>query len=244
MKSLIAVVNARTRQNTWADAIRSTWLPQVPSDKADVRFFVGRGEGAMPSDTVILDCDDGYHALPSKVQCIAEYAYKQGCYDYVLKLDDDTVIQPNTLLASEYSKHPYSGRANRKPTPKDPFWVPMGFAYWMHRDCMKYIAEATLPDANSNDDEYWVAKNLYQHGFHLFDEQRYHLYMGGLVDQKATSHRPLRMSRVQQQNMSVRNGFAWCVFIESGQQQPPRVPVEEKIKEFHRLFSNYGEPKK
>lgn len=244
MKSLIAIVNSRSRQTTWANAIRETWMSQVPPDKADLKFFVGRGDGTMPNDTVVLDCDDGYHALPSKVQRIAEYAYNQGCYDYVMKLDDDTVVKPNIMLSSGYDKHPYSGRANRRPTTKDPFWVPMGFAYWFCRDGMKYITEATLPDANSNDDEYWVAKNLYQHGFHLHDEQRYHLYMGGLTDQKATQNRPLRMSRVEQQNRAVHNGFAWCVFIESGQQQPPRVPTEEKIKEFHRLFREYGEPRK
>ena len=75
MKSLIGIVNCRSRQSTWANAIRETWMKQIPSDKADLKFFVGRGEGEVPSDTVVLDCPDDYQSLPSKIRCMAKYTY-------------------------------------------------------------------------------------------------------------------------------------------------------------------------
>ena len=60
MKTLIAIVHCRTRQ-LYMDAIRSTWLPLVPAETADIKFFVGKGECKdLPKDVVELDCGDGY----------------------------------------------------------------------------------------------------------------------------------------------------------------------------------------
>lgn len=239
-KSLIAIVNARSRQeNSWANAIRSTWMSQVPSDKADIKFFVGRGEKeiAFPNETVALDCDDSYRGLPEKVRAIIRYA-KDNDYEYVMKLDDDVVVRPKTLLSSGYDNNKYSGRANRKPNVQDPFWVPMGFAYWMHRDAYKCIVDAELPP--TNDDERWVAGNLYKHGITLTDERRYHLYTGGLRIIPPRLNRPLRIGAALQDTNNMANGFAFCVFFEVGG-HPQRISTEIKIEEFMRLFRKYGE---
>jgi hypothetical protein len=235
-KSLIAMVNARSRQSTWANAVRSTWMPQVPKERADIKFFVGRGEGNLPEDTVALDCDDSYQGLPSKIQAIARYAYSKD-YEYVMKLDDDVVARPIELLNSGYDRHKYSGRANRRPTDRDPFWVPMGFAYWMDRDCMKIISEATLPP--NNDDERWVAENLHRAGIHLSDDKRYHLYMGGLMDRPQRLNRPLRIGRSAQDETLLRNGFCWCIFLEVGG-VPQHIPIETKTQEFYRVYKKLG----
>lgn len=238
-RSLIAIVNARSRQNSWADAVRQTWLSQVPEEKADVLFFVGRGEGVLPEDTVALDCDDSYQSLPEKVRAIIRWADAHK-YEHTLKLDDDVVIRPNSLLSSGYDAYPYSGRANRKPTQHDPFWVPMGFAYWLRRDMYKYITDAPLPP--NNDDERWVAGNLHKHNVTLKDDKRYHLYTGGLKDIPPRINRPLRIGTALQDTDVMRNGFAWCVFYEIGA-HPPRIPVEVKIGEFTKLWNKYGEQK-
>ena len=240
-RSLIAVVNARSRQSTWAQAIRDTWRPQVPPDKADAKFFVGNGEGDVPSDTVALNVDDSYHGLPGKVQAIAGYAYEHG-YEYVLKLDDDVVVKPSLMLTSDYNQYPYTGRQNRRPNPARgvPYWVPMGFAYWMNRDCMKAIMEAPLP--TNNDDERWVAECLYKKGIELHSENRYHLYMGGLLDRPLRANRPLRIGRALHDDSQLNNGFAWAIFMEVGG-LPQRIPIETKIAEYHKVFQKYGEPK-
>lgn len=238
-RPLIAVVNARSRQSSWANAVRSTWFNQVPQEIADVKFFVGRGSEAMPSDTVVVECDDSYAGLPGKVQQIAKYAYENN-YEYVMKLDDDVVVKPRELLSSGYNQRPYSGRANRPPNTSDPFWVPMGFAYWMNRDCMKAVTEATIP--LNNDDERWVAENLHRKGIHLYDDKRYHLYMGGLLERPQRVNRPLRIGKAAQDETVFQNGFAWCMFHEVGG-MPSTVPIEQKLKDFNMVFQKYGEPR-
>ena len=237
-KSLIAVVNARSRQNTWANAVRSTWLNQVPKALADIKFFVGGGTDGLSDDTVGLDCDDSYQGLPSKIQGIVNYAYARD-YSYVLKIDDDVVVKPNALLYSGYDKRQYTGRANRRPTPGDPFWVPMGFAYWLNRDCMKVVSEAKLP--NNNDDERWVAENLHKNGINLSDDKRYHLYMGGLQDRPQRLNRPLRIGSFAQDWSKFENGFAFCMFHEVGS-SPFQIPIEVKLRDFNMVFQRLGEP--
>jgi len=237
-RSLIAIVNARSRQESWANAVRSTWFNQVPKERADVKFFIGAGGGSVPEDTVALDCDDSYAGLPGKVQGITKYALEKG-YTHVMKLDDDVVVKPRALLDSGYLQHPYSGRANRRPSTSDPFWVPMGFAYWMDQDCMRAVIEATVPP--NNDDERWVAENLYKKGIHLHDDKRYHLYMGGLLERPQRVNRPLRIGKAAQDETVFVDGFAWCMFHEIGG-FPAKIPVEDKIKDFHKVFQKYGEP--
>ena len=167
MKTLIAIVNARHRDE-WRNAIRTTWLPQVPKFRADAFFFVGRGEGNVAApDVVELDCSDAYEHLPEKIRAIAKWADSND-YGFMLKCDDDCVVRPHSLLDSEYFLHDYTGRANRPP---QPYIVPCGFNYWISNKCMKIVADASLPEDGSLDDEKWVAKNLWDHGIALHDDK-------------------------------------------------------------------------
>lgn len=237
-KALIAIVNARSRQTTWAQAVRDTWFKAVPKELADVKFMVGSGEGELPEDTVALNCDDSYAGLPSKVQAIARYALERD-YQHVLKLDDDVIVKPKALLTSGFDQYAYSGRANRRPTANDPFWVPMGFAYWMNRTCMDIVSHSTVPP--NNDDERWVAENLHKYGIELHDDKRYHLYMGGLLDRPPRVNRPLRTGVSSQNEELFKNGFAWCTFMEVGG-IPQKIPIADKLREFHKIYAKFGEP--
>lgn len=238
-KTLIAIVNARSRQHSWAEAVRSTWFKQTPSDKSDVKFFVGRGDSVVLEDTVELDCDDSYLGLPDKVREIVRYAYSHE-YRYVLKCDDDVILKPNLWLKSGYDEHKYSGRANRRPNARDNFYIPMGFFYVMDRECMGFVKDASLPSPHNNDDERWVAKILFENGIELHDDKRAHLYMGGLKDIPPRVNRPLRIGTRAQTEIKFENAFAWCVFMETGGREQ-KIPVEKKIEEFHRIFQKYGE---
>jgi hypothetical protein len=239
MKSLIAVVNACHR-NEWRQAIRDTWKPLVPADKADVLFFVGTkdrmDEIPQGEDVVALDCPDGYMFLPEKVRAIARWAVDKE-YSHVMKCDDDTVLMPEGLLGSEYEKYDYVGRANRPPVPEVPCWVPMGFNYWMSKRALKLLVDEPLFE-NSNDDEKWVAMMLHKGGIDLHDDVRYRLHYGVSL---ATPNRPLRAPKRPLTPLNARNRmdeypgtFSWCIFVEgfSGN----RIPLEFKIKEFHKVF--------
>ena len=229
MKSLIAIVNCRKRQDTWADAIRKTWLPLVPKDKADAFFFVGRGEGTMPADTIELDCDDSYAGLPDKIRAIARWAHDKEIYSYMLKCDDDVVLFLEPLLASEYTQVEYTGRLNRPITAQTPYTVPMGFNYWLSRKCMALVKDAELPP-NSNDDEKWVAGILHNAQIRLTDDIRYRLHYGLHVNRPVRVNRPLRPRFIE----PVNGEFSWCVFLEGNSGE--RIPTDVKIAEFNRLF--------
>lgn len=240
MKYLIAIVNARTRQNTWAKAVRETWLPLVPRDKADAFFFVGRGsEGeTFPEDTVVLDCDDSYMGLPDKIREIVRWAYEHG-YDYVLKCDDDVVLDVNKLFESGFDRYEYTGRSNRQPTIHDPFWVPMGFNYWMSRKCMAVIKDTPLPGGGTNDDEYWVAKHLHANGINLHSDNNYRLKYGMVINRPLRANRPLRKVNIDTEPAD--GSFSWCIFLEGNSGNS--IPIEHKLAEFRRVFKAFCNPK-
>lgn len=233
-KTLISIVNARPRE-AWRNALRNSWLPQVPKDKADAFFFVGRGDPVRDTDRVVeLDCSDGYEHLPDKIRSITRWADAHG-YEHMLKLDDDVIVRPNDLLSSGYDLHPYSGRSNR---PESSYAIPMGFAYWMDQQSMRIISNTDLPGDGSNDDEKWCAYTLSNNGIFLHDDKRYFLHQQRILDSKPVQ-RPLRAPKRPVVDTSswgpeqFIGTFAWCVHI-AGE-------IETKIEEYNKLFEKHGE---
>ncbi len=232
MKTLIAIINARHRE-AWRNAVRTTWLNQVPKDRCDAFFFMGHGDPReFVADEVALDCSDKYEHLPEKVRAIARWALDRD-YSHMLKCDDDVVLRPQALLASGYEKYDFSGKANRPP---QPYVVSFGFNYWLSRKSMAIVSGATLPEDGSNDDEKWVAKNLWDHNISLVNDNRYKLHTGWEVYPEQTfQRRALRASRmpapIREPEMVSR-----CIHIEDN-----RVSQEQKLQEFRTVFLKYGE---
>ena len=168
-KVLIAVVNARHRME-WASAIRTTWASLVPPDRADVKFFVGRGEISAIADTVELECGDLYKDLPEKVKSIIHWSLKHD-YDYMLKVDDDVVINPLALMSSGFDTADFTGHES-SPNNQTPY----GFCYWLSRKAMEIMKEQPLPP--NNNDEAWVANTLLKNGIALCHDGRYRLHYG------------------------------------------------------------------
>lgn len=228
-KTLIAVVTCWSRLDSWAQCVRDTWLPLVPKSKADAVFFVGRGDAELPEKTVKLECDDSYQGLPEKVREIARWA-KEHEYDFMLKCDDDTVVDPARLLSSRYEDHEYIGRANRPP---QPYVVPMGFNYWLSKKCIEIVSESPLPLDGSNDDEKWVAKNLWDHGIALTDDFRYALHTKLLEPPK----RELRNPRALRRDFYIPlpekepDYCSRCIYLQES--------LEVKLEEFKKVFDRY-----
>jgi len=232
-RALIAVVTCRNNLDTWVKAIRETWLDDVSSEKADVRFFVGRRAGVhdtalhiLPSGVVALDCADEYGGLPEKVRAITRWA--SPTYDFMLKCDDDTVLFPDKALTSGYEQHDYSGRSNRPG--QYPYDVPFGFNYWLSKHCMKIIAESPLP--HDFDDERWVAEMLYDKGVRLHNEQRYMLHQDTLPPRglRVVSNRaPSRLMKplvIPKYDYVARNIYMAC-------------SLEDKLEEFRKVYVRY-----
>ena len=229
MKTLIAIVHCRTRQ-PYMDAIRSTWLPQVPTS-ADVRFFVGRGEQRqLPDDVVELDCGDGYESLPEKVKAIASWSLQNG-YSHALKCDDDVVLLPVSLLASDYFRHDFVGHKNSSKEDPAP---PYGFCYWLSSKAMEIVSKAQLPVGNF--DEGWVRTKLYEHGIVLHHDPRYFLHFGKKED-FISKRRPLRFSRENTtlQAQPVSGTFAWCMYLAwTGYKN---LPDDRVTQEMHKVWN-------
>jgi hypothetical protein len=231
MKTLIAVVHCRTRQ-LYMNAIRSTWLPTVPEGKADVRFFVGRGEHReFPEDVVELDCDDSYIGLPEKVRAIATWALAHG-YDHALKCDDDVVLLPSKLLDSGYNAYDFVGHRNS--SKQDPV-PPYGFCYWLSRRAMQIISTSALP--NDGYDEGWVRTKLFEHGIVLHHDPRYFLHFGK-KEEYVSKRRPLRFQRENTALLTkpVEGTFAWCMYIPwLGYKN---LSAERNIEEFNKVWNS------
>lgn len=234
-KLLIAIVNARHRSE-WRSAIRTTWMPLVPRDKADVFFFVGRGEPVEDTQDVIeLNCHDEYMGLPEKVRAIARWSHERN-YEFTMKCDDDVVLKPAELLASGFDEHNYTGPGNRMPTALVPCWVPMGFNYILSKAALSHLLEEPLP-TEGNDDEKWVALTLHKNGIDLHSDPRYKLQYGTLYE------RPLRPPiRAIRRPLSTHpdrgcfpGTFSWCIFMEGNSGN--RISTDRKVAEFMKVFT-------
>lgn len=166
MKILIAVLTCH-RYRMRADSQRQTWVKDVRG--ADVRFFLGNGEGQQLMDEVWLDVPDDYKGLPAKTRAMCAWADQQG-YDFVLKLDDDTYLAAERALNSDFAKHDYTGRLRG---PSGDYAAPYasGFAYWLSRKAMKIIAAADL--GNHAAEDRLVGNVLHEAGIQCFADYRY-----------------------------------------------------------------------
>jgi hypothetical protein len=214
------------------DAIRSTWLPFVPSDRASVKFFVGRGDRRdFPEDVVELDCGDGYESLPEKVRAITRWSLANG-FEYTFKLDDDVIILPSKFLSSGYEHTDFTGHRNSS---KDDPAPPYGFCYGLSKKSMQIIANSELP--SDGYDEGWVRTKLYEHGIVLRHDPRYFLYFGKKED-FVSIRRPPRFVRTNMRfyDAPVDGTVAYCLYIPwLGYKN---LSVERNIQEFHKIWDS------
>lgn len=92
-------------QQLRVQAQRRTFLSSIA---CDYKFFYGRGSRDPLPDEIFLECGDRYINNPEKMKAICRYALAGG-YDFLLRLDDDTFIYPDRLLATDWQAHHYSG---------------------------------------------------------------------------------------------------------------------------------------
>jgi hypothetical protein len=187
MKTLMAIISHAG--SGMRPTIRETWVPQVPTDKADVMFFVGRDYTGIETDVVKLDCNDGYQGLIEKVREVSRWAFAHG-YDYFMKIDDDVVVIPEKLFKSDFYSYDFVGCDNGDmPTEAcrcgktecrqrtGVYITPWGFHYVVSRKGMELINIAELPPHGAND-ECWVAHVLGEQGLLMHNDGRYFIHTG------------------------------------------------------------------
>jgi hypothetical protein len=187
MKTLMAIISHAG--SGMRPTIRETWVPQVPKDKADVMFFVGRDYIGNEADVVKLDCNDSYQGLIEKVREVSRWAYSNG-YDFFMKIDDDVVVLPEKLFNSDFYEHEFVGcdngdspietcRCGKKECRQRTgvYITPWGFHYVVSRKGMGFLNIAELPPHSAND-ECWVAHVLGEQGILLHNDGRYFIHTG------------------------------------------------------------------
>jgi hypothetical protein len=181
-------------------------------------------------DEVWLDCQDDYASLPEKVQSIFKWAVNHG-YDFVMKLDDDSILRPSAWLNSGFEAYDFTGNTILSEKQKGPY-VPYGFAYILCRKAMTYVVSAPLPQGNNDED--WVARTLYGHGISLHVDHRYFLHMGRKKNAVRTGPRPLRVFDRPMEREAHSNTFCWNIFL--NWEGFHCTPTEEIIKEYYKVW--------
>ncbi len=198
-KILIAIVTCNGRED-WVEVIRNTWMPLVKG--ADVRFFKGTEDLHTTEDnfSVQLNCRDDYQGLPNKVQEIVKWALNHE-YDYMLKCDDDVVINPCKILRSGFEQYDFVGH---ECAPNNQ--TPWGFNYWLSKKAMKIVADDILP--SDNNDEAWVSRAMNRNGILLKHDDRYMLHYGrnlGIMPERRSLRKPVEMPKYESEI------FSWCM---------------------------------
>lgn len=153
MKILIAIPSCRLHSDyQWAQ--RNTWIKDIPKD-VDYKFFLGREAGLEGGvvdeirDEVYLYCSDAfmperglkkYPTLPQKTKQICDYALLAG-YDYIFKVDTDTLVNVENLLHSGFANNEYSGGYNQEESGE---FCSGGAGYWLSRKAMQVVVDSTV----------------------------------------------------------------------------------------------------
>ena len=156
---LIGVMACDKRREQTA-AQRETWLKDVVG--ADVMFFLGRQDRDPLPDEVFLDVLDDYDSLPAKARAISRWTLEQSCYDWLLKLDDDTVLFPGRMPDPRLSGKRWPDYSGWKQSPQGSHSFCAGMAYWLSRRAMSVIAQAEFNEETAEDR--WTGKALLDAG--------------------------------------------------------------------------------
>jgi hypothetical protein len=140
-------------------------------------------------------------------------------------------------MSSGFWNYDFVGHKNYDP---GKIMVPWGFAYWMSRKVLDIMADTPLPQ--SNNDEAWVGRTLYNHGIFLHHDERYHLHIGipGTIDNGKRALRVPRDYKTIHKEIIPKDGtFAFCMYMTwLGYRKMPAVVV---LKEFKKVFEKYRE---
>lgn len=157
------------------DAIRGTWLEDVPPG-IDTYFFVG-GDGLSAEEADLIDreaealpCGDSYEDCAKKQ---IEMIRAVRDYDHVFFCDDDTYVVPDRLLASGFEKYDYVGC----PCDVHEWKIVMahgGAGFWMSRPAMASALLVPFSNQTTFSDRA-VGYLMHEAGYKLWGDFRYNL---------------------------------------------------------------------
>ena len=170
MKTLISVISCYSMRH-WHQAIKGTWYKDIPTG-IDCRFFLSDQKGFAEKDEIFLHVGDTLQDLSHKVVATFGWALEYD-YDFCLKIDLDTLVNPVLFSTSGYAGYDWVGGQNS-------FFASGGAGYCLSKKAMKaVVAHLTEPgpaeDVNT-------AHALLDKGIKLHPDARYKFIPGDLPE--------------------------------------------------------------
>jgi hypothetical protein len=181
MKVLIAVLSCHSLRH-YEQSIRDTWGAEVPPG-VDLRFFLGTkppesGGFVAQNDEILLDVEDDFENLTYKMRAMCQWALIQG-YDFTLKVDLDTLVQPKRFLESGFDAFDWTGGANS-------FFASGGAGNALSKRAMGYIVEQG--GRPGHEEDVYVAYSLLNQGIQLHADPRYLFTPGAVMDDQTITY--------------------------------------------------------
>lgn len=162
-------LEAKRKTEDRAAGLRSTWLQDAAKFGFDYKIFKGRSTNTPSPDEVFLDCRDDYFHSAEKMKAVAQWALEHG-YDYVFKVDDDSFVYLDRLVASGFEQCDYCGRDG-----KGQDFIPGGPGYWLSRRALEALVKSQPPQPPTQgwQEDVWVGRVLAQNGMRPRRDRRY-----------------------------------------------------------------------
>jgi len=184
MKLFVAILSCEANADRRIKQ-RELWVNDLNKMNIPYSYFMG-GNGfnrAHEDDEVIIQCEDDYQHLPEKVKYMISLVLQEIKPDWILKVDDDVILRPESLLDHNYY------RADYRPLPL-PNWemnfqqaghkehpiggvldlagrFNIGGGYLLSAKAAKIVAESKIPREQIYEDRF-VCQALKDNGI-LFD---------------------------------------------------------------------------
>jgi hypothetical protein len=109
-KLLILIITCRKNQAK-AEALRNTWVKIAQKANIECLFVVGKPHqpAMVDKDILYVNAPDTYEFLGVKVQQAIQYFVEQTDADYMLKIDDDCLLNIAQLLRINFEDYDYLG---------------------------------------------------------------------------------------------------------------------------------------
>ena len=173
MKVLIAILSCHALRD-YEQSLRDTWIQDIPAG-VDYRFVLGNPAAMPEADEVFLDVGDALQDLTHKTVSLCRWALEHG-YDYIFKVDLDTLVRPVLLMTSGFEKHNYSGGqfGGRE-------FASGGAGYWLSRKAMGIVVEEVTAEEPWED--YYVANALLKRGIAVHNNPQHKFLPGARWDE-------------------------------------------------------------
>jgi hypothetical protein len=108
--TLVVLIMACEANIDRVEKIRKSWAKDLSDQGVSYYFVIGRPDrpAQINGDVLYLPCPDNYESLPLKTLEMLRY-FTGTLFDYMLKIDDDTILDADWLWPSEFWKHDYIG---------------------------------------------------------------------------------------------------------------------------------------